>query len=158
MKWPSSRKGVSEIIAAMLLVCIVLSAGILLAGYASGLMGHIQMAESQPYTEQLTLDYYSWPCPNGNCNSGSPGSLTMIIRNDGAATITLADFFMQGMKNTSDVTPSSCLTLQLYASCTLTFPVPSGLTVTQGIAYTVKLVAKDGTLFAFSCVYGSYTH
>jgi len=159
-----SRKGISEIVGALLVVCITVSAATLFAAYASGLMGSLQRPVSQPYTEQLTLDYYNWPCPSGNCYSSSPGALTIIIRNDGAATITLsADFFMQGMKNTTDVTPTSCNTLQIQSSCTLTFSVPSGLTALLssnggGIAYMIKLVAKDGTIFTFSCIYGSYTH
>jgi len=160
MSWPSSRKGVSEIIAALLLVSIALSAGILFAVYASGLMGHILNSESQPYADQLTLDYYRWPCPNGNCNSATPGSLIIIIRNDGASLITLSDFFIQGTRNSTDLTlnPAGCSTLQVNLACTITFPVPSGLTVAQGTAYTVKLVARDGTIFTFSCIYGSYTH
>jgi hypothetical protein len=32
------------------------------------------------------------------------------------------------------------------------------LTVTLGIAYMVKFVAKDGTLFTFSIIAGSNTH
>lgn len=163
MSLSPSRKGVAEIIAALLLVCITLSAGMLFAIYASGLMGRLDVPKSQPYTDQLTLDYYNWPCPSGNCNSGSPGTLTIIVRNDGASTITLADFFIQGsLESTSGLTftncPSNPYVLSVQSSCTIALSVPSGLSVTQGVAYTVKLVANDGTIFTFSCIYGSYTH
>ena len=163
MQLPSSRRGVSEIIAALLVVCITVSAGTLFAAYASGVMGRLQTSVAQPYTEQLTLDYYNWPCPNGNCYSSTAGSLTITIRNDGAATITFADFFMQGVRNTTDVTPTSCNALPVQSSCTLTFNVPSGLISSLtanggGMAYAVKLVARDGTIFTFSCIYGSFTH
>jgi len=160
----SSRKGVSEIIAALLVISITISAGALFAAYASGLMGSIQkQVTTQPYLEQLTLDYYTWPCPSGNCYSSTAGSLTITIRNDGAAPITFVDFFMQGVRNTTNVTPTSCYVLPVQSSCTLTFQVPTGLTSTLtanggGIAYIVKLVAKDGAIFTFSCIYGSYTH
>jgi len=156
MRLVSSRKAVSEIIGALLVICITISLGTLLAAYASGLMGQLQSPTSQPYTEQLTLDYYTWLTVNNGPQ--------ITIRNDGAAPITLADFFLQGWKNTSDLTlGSNCASPNPYSisvqgSCTLTFPVPSGLTVTSGIAYTVKLVAKDGTIFTFSCIAGSYTH
>lgn len=151
----SSRKGIAEIIAAMLLILITLSAAILLGVYASGLMGHIMVQQSQPYNEQLTLDYYNWPT--------NPGSLKITVRNDGLATITLADFFVQGLpENTAGFTfancPSNPYVLPVQTSCTITIPAPSGLTVTQGTAYTVKLVSKDGAVFTFSCIYGSYTH
>jgi flagellin-like protein len=155
MRLRSSRKGVSEIIAALLVVCITVSAGTLLAAYASGVMGRIQTTVTQPYTEQLTLEYYNWlNCPSGSTCSGSSQSPTLTIRNDGAATITFVDFFMNGMSTTV----SGCSSLQVQSTCTITFPIPSGLTVTLGIAYTVKFVAKDGTLFTFSIIAGSNTH
>jgi flagellin-like protein len=151
----SSRKGVSEIIAALLVVIITISAGTLFAVYASGLMGSILRPTGQPYTEQLSMDYYNWPCPNGSC-----GSLTITIRNDGAATVTLSDFFVQGVKVTTPTAGSNCpssspISLTVQSTCTLTFPVT---TVTSGIEYTVKLVANDGTIFTFCCIAGSYTH
>jgi len=155
MRLRRSRRGVSEIIAALLMVCITVAAGTLFAAYASGVMGRLQTSVSQPYTEQLTLDYYSW------LTVTSGPSLT--IRNDGAATITFAVFFMQGVQNTTDLTTSNCpspnaYVLPVQSTCTLTFPIPSGLTVTSGIAYMVKFVAKDGTLFTFSIIAGSNTH
>jgi len=152
MRLPSSQRGVSEIIAALLVVCITVSAATLFAAYASGLMGSLQTRVTQPYTEQLTLEYYNWL----TVASGP----TLTIRNDGMATITFADFFMQGVKNTTDLTPNSCPSSQLLvqSSCTLTFPVPSTLAVTSGMAYTVKFVAKDGTIFTFSIIAGSNTH
>ncbi|MGA8905902.1 MAG: archaellin/type IV pilin N-terminal domain-containing protein [Candidatus Bathyarchaeia archaeon] len=160
----SSRKGISEIISALLVVCITVSAATLLAAYASGLMGSLQTKVTQPYTEQLTLEYYNWlNCPPSSTCSGLSQSPTLTIRNDGAATINFADFFLQGVKNTTDLTTSNCpspnaYVLPVQSSCTLTFPVPSGLTVTSGIAYMVKFVAKDGTVFTFSLVAGSNTH
>lgn len=118
-------------------------------------MGKIQGQLNQPYTEQLTLDYYTWL----TVTSGPK----ITIRNDGASSITLIDFFMQGVRNTSDLTTTNCpspnaYVLPVQSSCTLTFPNPTGLTVTSGVAYTIKLVAKDGTIFTFSCIAGSYTH
>jgi flagellin-like protein len=151
----SSRKGLSEIVSALLVICITISVGTLFAAYASGLMGNILMARSQPYTEQLTLDYYTWPCPNGSCTN-----LVITIRNDGAATVTLSDFFIQGVKVSTPTPGSNCpssspISLTVQSTCTLTFPVT---TVTSGVAYIVKLVANDGTIFTFSCIAGSYTH
>ena len=154
MRLRVSRRGVSEIIGALLVIAITIGAATLLDAYVSGLFGSLQAPSGQPYTEQLTLDYYNW----GTVASGP----TITIRNDGAATITFVDFFLQGMRNTTDLTSSNCPTnpyvLPVQSSCTLTFPVPTGLTVTSGVAYIVKLVAKDGTIFTFSCVAGSFTH
>ena len=161
MRSTLSRRGLSEIIAALMVVCITISATALFAIYASGLMGSIlKPVTSQPYTEQLTLDYYCWNT-SSYCNGA--GNLKITVRNSGAATITLSDFFMQGVKNTTDLTPSGCASpnsyvLAVQSTCTLTFPAPTTLTVTSGLAYTVKLVANDGTIFTFSCIAGSYSH
>ncbi len=165
MRLLTSRKAVSEIIAALLIICITVSAGTLLAAYASGLMGRIQPpVASQPYTEQLTLEYYYWlNCPSGSTCSGSSKSPTLTIRNDGAATVKLVDFFMQGNSSTPAGSGGICpsgppYTLPVQQSCTLTFTIPTGMTVTSGIAYTLKLVASDGAIFTFSCIAGSNTH
>jgi flagellin-like protein len=159
----SSQKGISEIISALLVITITISAGTLFAVYASGTLGRIEtQATSQPYLDQLTLEYYNWPIVSapGGCTSSSATDLCMTVRNDGASNIIFVDYFMQGVRNTSDVKPTSCSTLTVQSSCNLDFPVPTGLTstISGGTAYTIKLVAKDGTLFTFSCVYGSYTH
>lgn len=178
MRIRRSRRGVSQIIAALLIVCIVVSAGTLFGAYASGVMGKIlNPVTSQPYTEQLTLEYYNWlNCPSGStcttpttCSPTSSQCPTLTIRNDGAAKITLADFYMQGVKNTTDLTTSSCpspnaYVLPVQSPCTLTFPIPyttqlNGCScVTSGNAVTVKFVANDGTIFTFSIIAGSNTH
>jgi flagellin-like protein len=154
MRQLSSRKGISEIVSALLVICITVSAGTLLAAYASGLMGRLQTTVAQPYTEQLTLEYYNW------LNTASAPQL--IIRNDGAATITLVDFFMQGMRNTTSLTLTNCYSkpyvLPVQQSCTVTFPVPTGLTITSGTTYAVKFVASDGAIFTFTLIAGSNTH
>jgi flagellin-like protein len=154
MRQLSSRKGISEILSALLVICITVAAATLLAAYASGLMGSLQTKVTQPYTEQLTLEYYNW------LNTANAPQL--IIRNDGAATITLVDFFMQGMRNTTSLTFTNCYSkpnvLPVQQSCTVTFPVPTGLTITSGITYTVKFVASDGAIFTFTLIAGSNTH
>ena len=159
----SSRRGISEIISALLVICITVSAATLLGAYASGLMGRLQKQVSQPYTEQLTLDYYSWTCST-SCDNPGP---TLIIRNDGAAQITLGDFYVQGVSiATSSITHTNCpspgpssnwYTLPVQNTCQLTLLIPSTLTATSGVAYIVKFVATDGTIFTFSCIAGTWT-
>jgi hypothetical protein len=126
----------------------------LLYVFAEGLMGGLPSNVSQPYLEQLSLDYYDWTNTN---------SLTLTLRNVGSAQIRFSDFFIAATRNSTALTfVGGCVSpqgmLPVQASCTLTFPVPVGLTITSGIAYTVKIVAADGTTFTFSCIAGSNTH
>ncbi len=141
----------------MLMITITVAAGVLLYVYSSGVVGGLDRTNvAQPYTESLTLDYYNW------LNPANAPQLT--LRNVGSAQITFADFFMAGMGNTSDLTfGSNCpsptpYVLAVQSSCTVTFPIPTGLTVTSGVAYAVKIVAKDSSIFSFSCIAGSNTH
>lgn len=157
----SSRKGISEIIASLLIICITVSAGTLFAAYASGLMGKIQPpAASQPYTEQLSAEYYNW---------NTLSSLVVDVRNTGVATVNLAtaDYYLSGVSQTcsscvTNPTGGTCTTTSAVApgtACTLTLtPSPSG-SYSSGIAYVLKIVlTKDGATFTFSIIAGSTTH
>lgn len=163
MRLVSSRKGVSEIIAALLVVTITISAMTLFAVYASGVMGSIlKPAGQQPYTEQLSSEYYNW---------NTLSSLVVDIRNTGVATVNLqtntgvatADYYLSGIKLTtaptiSCVAPATPTAITPGGACTLTFTLTAS-SYTSGIAYVLKIVfMTDGTMFTFSYVAGSTTH
>jgi len=158
MRLKSSRRAVSEIVSALLVVMITIAAATLLGAYVSGVMGGILRPSSsgEPYTEQLALDYYTWPTPVTN-------GPTITIRNDGAATVTLIDFFIQGVKITNPSSSSGCpsgnppYVLQVQSTCTITIPATT-VSVTSGVSFVIKLAANDGTVFTFSCIAGSSTH
>lgn len=155
----SSRKGASEVIAAMLLIAITVAAAVLMYAYASGLMGRLQgVAIQQPYLEQVALDYYDWsgtsPC------SSSITILCLTLRNVGVAKLAMSDFFIAGIRNTTDLTFGAVCNspqqgvLAVQSSCLLKFPVPSGFTPTPGVAYNVKIVTRDGAILSYSCIAG----
>jgi len=172
MRSTLSRRGLSEIIAALMVVCITISATALFAIYASGLMGSILKPVTQPYTEQLTLDYYCWVTGTSTSNTycSTTGNLVITVRNNGAATVNLVGYaYVQGAKLTLTTSNlgSNCGTssltgvltaLTVQSTCTITLPTTAvGSTYSSGVAYIVKLVANDGTIFTFSCIGGSYT-
>lgn len=154
MRGFASSKGISEVIAALMIISITVAGAGMLYVYSQGLMGKLQTKANQPYSEQVTLDYYDWTSLN---------SLKLIIRNVGTTPVSFADFFMAGARNTTSLTFSSCslvggITLPVQTSCAVTFPMPTGFTPTSGIAYAVKIVTKDGAIFTYSCIAGSITH
>jgi hypothetical protein len=144
------------VIAAMLLIVISVAASVLLYVYASGLMGQLQgVALRQPYLEQISLDYYDW----SPSLSPTLSKLDLTLRNVGVAKITMADFFIAGARNTTALTFGTACNvprgvLDVQALCVVTFPVPGGFTPISGLAYSVKIVSKDGTIFSFSCIAG----
>ena len=153
------RRGASEIIAAMLLIVITVAAAVLMYAYASGLMGRLQgAAQSQPYLEQVSLDYYDWS-GTSTCSSG----LTIVcltLRNVGVAKVTLTDFFIAGTRNTTDLkfngTIGGCVqgVLKVQSVCVITFYVPTSVPISSGITYNVKIVTRDGAVFSYSCIAG----
>ena len=150
------RRGVSEVIAAMLLIVITVAAAVLLYAYVSGVMGRLQgAAVSQPYLEQVSLDYYDWS-GTSTCST-TIAILCLTLRNVGVAKVTMSDFFIAGTRNTTDLTfgpGCSKGVLAVQASCVLTFPVPSSVGATSGDAYGVKVGTKDGAIFSYSCIAG----
>jgi flagellin-like protein len=145
----SSRKGASEIIAAMLLIVITVAASVLMYAYVSGLMGRLQgAAVRQPYLEQVTLDYYDWT---------TLSTLRLAIRNVGVTKVNIAgaDYFINGQLITSPTTVCGTFTASALipqGSCLVTLTSPSGLT--SGVAYSVKIATKDGAIFSYSCIAG----
>jgi len=151
------RKAISEIIAALLLICITVAVGTLFAAYASGLMGRIEPgAASQPYTEQLSVEYYEWP-------SNTLSSLTIDVRNTGVATVNLqtADYYLSGIQLTTAptftcVAPATSTAIAPTGVCQLVWNSLTASSYTSGIAYVLKIVlTKDGATFTFSVVAGS---
>lgn len=143
-----SRKGTSEVIAAMFLIIIAVGASISLYAYASGLMGRLQgISTQQPYLEHVVVDYYDWT---------TLSNVVLTLRNVGVAQVTMVDFFIAGTKNTTALTFNGCSkgVLAVQSSCVVTFPMPTGLTASPGIAYSVKIVTKDGAVFSYSCIAG----
>jgi hypothetical protein len=147
----SSRKGASEVIAAMLLIVIAVAATVLLYVYVSGLMGSLQGGSvQQQYLEQISLDYYDWT---------TLSTLKLTLRNVGVAKVTFSDFFIAGQGNTTALTfgsgcnsPRGVLTVQ--SSCVVTFSIPTGFSATSGIVYSVRVISIDGAIFSFSCIAG----
>lgn len=149
----SSRKGVSEIVAALLLIVITMAAAVLLYVYASGLMGGLQgVAVQQPYLEQVTLDYYDWT---------TLSTLKLIIRNVGVTKVNIAaaDYFINGQLIASLTIACGTFTASALipqGSCQVTLTSPSGLN-SPGVAYNVKIATKDGAVFSYSCIAGQAT-
>jgi flagellin-like protein len=156
MRWVSSRKGVSEIIAALLVIMITISAGTLFAAYASGLMGSMQkQMATQPYIEQISSEDYTWTTLN---------SLTVNVRNTGAATVNLqtADYYLVGVL-LSAPSPScstgSATSVAPGTVCTISWSSLTASSYSAGVAYVLKVVlTKDGATFTFTLVAGSATH
>jgi hypothetical protein len=150
------KRGVSEIAAAMLLITITVAASIIVYFYSSGLLGSLQGAQPQrgAYTNQITLEYYDW---------SNLTTLTLTIRNTGSGLAFLAAFYVSGdavpLKGGSTcaiVNATSTTSVRPQAACIAVLDT-SGLSISRGLAYSVRVVTMDGGMFTYSCIAGHST-
>lgn len=146
-------KGVSEVVAAMLLITITVSASVIFYVYSSGLLGSLQGSQPQSgqYANQITLEYYDWTTLT---------SLNLTLRNVGSGLASIAAYYVNGVKVTPSGGCTSLTTLNPQTSCAVKLTIPAALngqTVVPGVAYLVKVVTVDGGIFAYSCVAGQRT-
>ena len=146
-------KAVSEIVAAMLLISIVVAATFIIWVYSSNLLGSLQGAQPQTgqYSNQITLEYYDWTdTPSGTTgaqcsltyaasHSGKPNCSTLILifRNVGSGIANIAAYYVNGIQLTYPTTTTCTLSgtlvstinsvtsLTPQASCSVTLTMPS---------------------------------
>jgi len=142
-----------------MMIAIVLAAALVLYSYSSGLLGSLQGAQpQQPYANQITLEFYDWP-NSGGTYPNNMHILTLYLRNTGTGRAILADFFVNGTSVTLNSTKGSCFTytatlLAPTFPCVAILTIPSGVTITAGYAYSVKLVTRDGSVFTYTLIAG----
>jgi flagellin-like protein len=139
-----SSRGVSQVIAALLLIAIAVAAAILLYVFAIGLLGNLGTGGGQQTKEQVIMEAYNFP---------ANGALSISVRNVGAATVDMsgADYFLNGVSATAD---NGCkLTLAISGSCTTTLTVTVS-NLSSGAGYPLKIITPDGAIFSYSVIYG----
>jgi flagellin-like protein len=152
-----SRRGVSVIIASLLLIAIAVAAAVLLYVFSIGLMGSLGSSGGQQTKDQVILEAYNW---------ATAGTLVLSLKNVGSSTVNLApgttttpgaDYFINGIAvATAAVSCGSASNTAVVpgsATCIATLTVPTG-TWTPGTAYPVKLVLPDGGVFSYTAIDG----
>jgi flagellin-like protein len=147
-----TNRGISTIIAALLLIAIAIAAGVLLYVFSIGLIGSLQGSGGQQVKDQVIMEAYQW--------NSATGSLVLQLRNTGPTTINLsaADFYVGGLFFTGTVgtcstgSSNTAMLPQGYCPVTLTVGTTS---FTSGVAYVVKLSLADGGVMSYSAVDGS---
>jgi len=147
-----TNRGISTIIAALLLIAIAIAAGVLLYVFSMGLMGTLQGSGGQQVKDEVIMEAYQWPTAN---------SLTLQLRNTGSTTINLqtANLYVAGggplgsptiTCTSTGSTPSSVLPGG-YCSYAVT---PTAASFSAGVAYVIKLGLADGGVMSYACVCG----
>lgn len=139
-----NSRGVTEVILALSLISISVTASVFTYHVSAGFFGRANASESQRINEQLIMEAYNFLVNN---------TLTISVRNVGDLNVSMinADFFLNGLPLTPD---DGCkLTLTTGMSCTTTLSV-STASLQQGASYPLKIVSSDGAVFSYPVVYG----
>jgi flagellin-like protein len=147
-----NRKGISTILAALLLIAIAVAAAILLYVFAMGLMTTAtQNGGVSIFTDQVTLESYNWP-------TGT--TLTLTLRNIGSTTLNLAsaDYYVNGQTVNAPAivcqNPSMASQFQPKGVCTVTLTVTLA-NLNQGQTYPVRVAFADGGLWQGAATFGA---
>ena len=166
----SQRKGVSPIIATLLLIAITVAAGVIVYVFVTGLSGTLTKSGGNQVTEQISLDSYNFQSTN---------FLTMYLRNTGTGSVTVSAVYFNGAAAQffgscgTLTTASTSETVVISSGSTTILAAPTSTTaaeaaqqtcqlnvfdmgpVSAGTSYQVKVVTSDGGLFPFNVVAGS---
>ena len=137
-----NEKGVSPVIAVLLMIAIAVAAAILVYVWSMGLIGTLTTGGGSQTREQVIVDAYSWN-QTGN-------TITLYARNVGSAEVILDAVYVGGnMASTNMGTTLPVLGPVIQVDVT-----PGG-TYTSGVAYTMKVITKTGGVFTFSLICGA---
>ena len=144
-----NNRAVSQIIAALMLIAITVTAAVLLYVFSIGLLGNLGTGGGQQIKEQLIMEGYNFP---------TGGPLTLSVRNVGptSANIGKADFFISGVKATLSGGTCISATIAPTQTCEATLTLgQSASSLVDGAAYPLKIVTPTGGVFSYPIVYGS---
>jgi flagellin-like protein len=136
------EKGVSPVIAVLLMIAIAVAAAILVYVWSMGLIGTLTTGGGGQTREQVIVDAYSW--------NATSGAINLYMRNVGNAEVELDAVYVGGDMASTDMGT----TLPVQGPVTLVTVTPTG-GYTSGVAYTAKCVTKTGGVFTFSLICGS---
>lgn len=155
------RKGVSVIIATLLLIAISVAAGIIVYVFVSGLAGGLTTGGGQQTTERLQMQSYNWLLSPQACactgqilqifltNSGSSSTTISAIYEDGLQTLATpftAATLISGINTNAYTAPSTTLVNDFTtATCTATNGAASTMcftAVTTKTSYSVGDVGQ----------------
>jgi len=150
-----TNRGISTIIAALLLIAIAIAAGVLLYVFSMGLIGSLQGSGGQQTKDQLIMEAYQWPA-----SGATYPTLTLNLRNTGASSINIgsATFYVAGTLETTSVATyssgSSATALIPGGTCIATVTVANSGSLSGGVAYVLKIGLPDGGVMSYSVLAG----
>ena len=137
------KKGVSPVIATLLMIAIAVAAGILVYVWSMGLVGTLQAGGGEQTKEQIMMEAYDWTTLT---------SCGIFLRNTGTTSVQVESIYIEGVYNAGGSVvlgvPGSGTETNTFACGNLPAPTISGQ------SYSIKVVTATGAVFSFSAVAG----
>ena len=139
------RKGVSPIIAVLLMILIAIAAGIMVYAFIAGWIGGAT-AGTTVVQGQLTVDFATANTTN----------ITIFVRNVGGVQVRLEAIYVTAANGSLIYTNTSLAKADLtinpgeVINFTIPFKGDDPINLEVGNVYTVRLVASDGSTLVFS--------
>ncbi|MEN3056480.1 MAG: archaellin/type IV pilin N-terminal domain-containing protein [Candidatus Methanosuratincola petrocarbonis] len=137
-KLPKCKKGVSPIIATLLLIVIAVAAAVVTYSFVMGFIGTSTNPSGQQ--GQLTYDAYTFDADSG--------TLSVYIRNTGTKTVTIQNCYVNGIQNSTSLVGTTTIAPGAVERINAT----DYTGITSGVGYTVRFVCTDGTILEFTAV------
>jgi len=131
-----NKKAFSSVIAALILMLIAVAAGVVVYGYTMGWLG---AATNVPPATKGELQFDSL-----YATAGSPGTITIYVRNVGQKELTLSRVYVKGINMTFTLSDYTLSVGEVSGTITVSS------TMTAGLTYEVKVTCTDGTLISQS--------
>jgi flagellin-like protein len=147
-----TNRGISTIIAALLLIAIAIAAGVLLYVFSMGLIGSLQGSGGQQVKDQLVMEAYQWP--------STFGTLTLDLRNTGSSTINIgaATYYVGGALESGACgtfsSGSSATGLVPGGTCVDAITIGTPASFSGGVGYVLKIGLADGGMMSYSVIAG----
>jgi flagellin-like protein len=129
------RKGVSPIIAVLLLILIAIAAGVMTYAFVAGWIGSTTKTTTVAQG-QLAIDF-------AELDVGA-GTAVIYVRNIGGVPVTINNIYVEDTSGSLMTLYSTSISLNPGNVATISFSI-SGTGISDGDVYTIRVVAEDGS-------------
>lgn len=130
----------------LLLIAITVSLGVVTYIWMTGLVAAVKAGVGEPTIYKLVPISYDFTAV------GSPGAVSITVRNIGHTNVTIARVHFAGLPVST--TPSLPQNIAPFTDKLFTFNTPAGVSPIKGATYVITLITSDAAKFNFPVVAG----
>ncbi|MFQ6081577.1 MAG: archaellin/type IV pilin N-terminal domain-containing protein [Candidatus Bathyarchaeia archaeon] len=125
-----TRRAISPVISALLLIILTVAAGVVAYAYVMGWLGGVTKSSGAEYGKLQFDSLYA---------NATSNKITIYVRNVGQKDLTIEKVYVDGVDQTFTLTDKDLSVQEVSGKIEVTY------TMTKGYFYEVKVTCKDGT-------------